>query len=546
MRSHILTCLALCCPLLMISQDLDIAGKVKISTMDNVNSADNVVVRLADSTLAIIDADSLTQFQILNISNDTIYLSNGGFVKLPAEVDGSITNEIQTLSSVLIENNDGGTSRITNIADPMSDQDAATKAYVDLMKKKMMEDILNAGLNGIVKDDEGNVYKTLKIGGQVWMTENLNIGMRIDGASNQADNAAIEKYCYDNLDINCNKYGGLYQWDELMQYVTTESAQGICPSGWHVPSDDEWNELVDFLDDNGFGYEGSGNDIGKSMASTSGWTSSATPGHIGNDQSSNNASNFTGLPGGRRNSGTTFDLLGGYSNWWTSTMTDATNAEQLRLDFNNSVQLNFSISQDYGFSVRCIRNELSIQERLDLGETPKQLYNSGIPLDSLYGKTYAGGLIFYFNTIDGTGLLAAPPMWDGVNNPDPSAEWGCFGTPISGADGTAIGTGAQNTVDIEAGCSTAGIAAELCANHNDGTYSDWFLPSNNELNEMYQKIGAGASVPNTNIGGFAAEFYWSSSEISDFFATSQSFSHGIQLGNGKNVGGVRVRAIRAF
>jgi uncharacterized protein (TIGR02145 family) len=63
------------------------------------------------------------------------------------------------------------------------------------------------------------------------MAENLNIGTRIDGANNQANNGTIEKYCYSDNTSNCDTYGGLYQWDEAMQYVTTEGTQGICPSG---------------------------------------------------------------------------------------------------------------------------------------------------------------------------------------------------------------------------------------------------------------------------------------------------------------------------
>jgi len=122
----------------------------------------------------------------------------------------------------------------------------------------------------------------------------------------------------------------------------------------------------------------------------------------------------------------------------------------------------------------------------------------------LYGKTYQGGLIFFLHPPSGAGLVAAPYDQDYLG--DFEAIWGCFGTPISGADGTAIGTGAQNTIDIEAGCTTPGTAADVCANLVLGGHSDWFLPSKNELNQMY------INLKNNGLGGFASDFYWSSTE----------------------------------
>ena len=61
------------------------------------------------------------------------------------------------------------------------------------------------------------------------------------------NNGIIEKYCYDNDPVNCATYGGLYQWDEMMQYTTQQGTQGICPAGWHLPTDAEWTILTDFL-----------------------------------------------------------------------------------------------------------------------------------------------------------------------------------------------------------------------------------------------------------------------------------------------------------
>ena len=154
------------------------------------------------------------------------------------------------------------------------------------------------------------------------------------------------------------------------------------------------------------------------------------------------------------------------------------------------------------------------------------------------GSTYQGGIIFWLDG-NGGGLIAAP------SNQDFSAEWGCDGYPIFGAEGTAIGTGNQNTIDIEAGCSSSGTAADICANLTLGGYSDWFLPSRNELNEMYLNIGQGNALGLGNIGGFANNFYWSSSEYDSYSARGQFFNDGIKY-NVFKYSIYLVRAVRAF
>lgn len=102
----------------------------------------------------------------------------------------------------------------------------------------------------MVDTRDGQVYNTVEIGNQCWMAENLNIGTMINGANNQANNGIIEKYCYDNNSSNCNTYGGLYQWNEMMQYVTTPGAKGICPNGWHIPEYSEVIALSNYLGGN--------------------------------------------------------------------------------------------------------------------------------------------------------------------------------------------------------------------------------------------------------------------------------------------------------
>ncbi|MFH1297806.1 MAG: FISUMP domain-containing protein [Bacteroidota bacterium] len=96
------------------------------------------------------------------------------------------------------------------------------------------------------------VYPTVQIGSQCWLAVNLNHGQQISGSSAQRDNCLVEKYCYNNLPANCVQRGALYQWDELMCYEDAEENQGLCPPGWHVPSEAEWNTIFANWTNNAF------------------------------------------------------------------------------------------------------------------------------------------------------------------------------------------------------------------------------------------------------------------------------------------------------
>ena len=152
------------------------------------------------------------------------------------------------------------------------------------------------------------------------------------------------------------------------------------------------------------------------------------------------------------------------------------------------------------------------------------------------GQSYGGGIIFY---IDGTGLHGLIVATS--NQSSSGAEWGCYGTAIGGTS-TAIGTGQANTTAIVNGCSTADIAARICTDLVLNGYDDWFLPSKDELNQIYVQKAA--------IGGIVGEVYWSSSEYdssgySAILAWFQYFSDGLQSGFNKYTL-FSVRAVRAF
>jgi len=197
----------------------------------------------------------------------------------------------------------------------------------------------------------GQTYNTVLIGDQCWMEENLNIGTRIDGVNDQTDNSMIEKYCYDDNENNCDEYGALYQWNEMMQYTTTQGTQGICPSAWHLPTDDEWKILEGTVDSqygvgdpewNGSGWRGF--DAGKNLKSTYGW-------YLGNNGL--DTFGFTALPSGLYNGG--FVQIERSAYFWSSN-DDINYAWYRYLHHNMDEVIRDKYDKVCGFSVRCIKN----------------------------------------------------------------------------------------------------------------------------------------------------------------------------------------------
>jgi len=202
----------------------------------------------------------------------------------------------------------------------------------------------------------GQTYNTIQIGTQCWMKENLNIGSRIDGVNDQIDNDTIEKYCYNDIEDSCTIYGGLYQWDEMMQYVTTEGVQGICPPGWHIPTNDEWKNLEGFVDSQyGIGdpewdksSQQRGFDAGFNLKSNKGWDSNGN----GLD-----LHNFCALPsGGRYYNDGSFNVVGRYGYFWNSTELNSSYAWYRSLSYSRiEVYLGYRY-KTYGYPIRCLKN----------------------------------------------------------------------------------------------------------------------------------------------------------------------------------------------
>lgn len=95
-------------------------------------------------------------------------------------------------------------------------------------------------------------YPTVSIGTQCWLAANLNFGTQLNALQMQRNTYTGEKYCYNDIPANCLAFGALYQWDEVMDYEETPALQGLCPPGWHIPTEQEWNDLFTFYINNGF------------------------------------------------------------------------------------------------------------------------------------------------------------------------------------------------------------------------------------------------------------------------------------------------------
>jgi uncharacterized protein (TIGR02145 family) len=186
---------------------------------------------------------------------------------------------------------------------------------------------------------EGKTYHTVQIGNQCWLKENLDIGTMINSsteADSMRNNGIIEKYCYDNDTANCTTYGGLYQWNEAMQYVTTQGAKGICPTGWHIPTLAEFHTLKATVNNNGNNLKAIGQGTGGGAGT--------------------NTSGFSALLAGMRHNYGSFFNLGANAYFWSSTGYGAKIAGYLYLYYNgSSISLGSGI-KDYGFSVRCVKD----------------------------------------------------------------------------------------------------------------------------------------------------------------------------------------------
>jgi uncharacterized protein (TIGR02145 family) len=189
------------------------------------------------------------------------------------------------------------------------------------------------------------VYHTVVIGTQCWMRENLNVGAWVDQSRIQKnDSGVIKKYCFANDFTQCDLYGGLYQWDMMMNFTTTAGATGICPEGWHIPTSDDLYKLIVSL---------GGNDIAGGKMKTTGERFWMRP-----NTGADNSSGFSAMPAGY------FDPMSNHwqnchlgAAFWTSTKVKDGSCVAMFLNFRTtSAELDETLRPE-ALSVRCIKNQ---------------------------------------------------------------------------------------------------------------------------------------------------------------------------------------------
>ncbi len=211
----------------------------------------------------------------------------------------------------------------------------------------------------IVDSRDGQTYPTVSIGGKCWLAKNMNIGTMVFGTEQQTNTETIQKYCYANDENNCNIYGGLYQWNMAMQFSTSEGVQGICPEGWHIPTDYEFKQL----------------ELALSMPSGEVDIMNSFRGHaqnVGGQMKQGGGSGFEALFAGARNGGGGFMYLQGtgsydFAYFWSSSHCSEGGECSEGRDENFAIRRCLqggsqgsgrydTFNKGYGFSVRCVKN----------------------------------------------------------------------------------------------------------------------------------------------------------------------------------------------
>ena len=211
----------------------------------------------------------------------------------------------------------------------------------------------NCGVT-ILTDCDSNTYNTVQVGTQCWMKENLR-------TTKYADGTTVDRWYYPGHDSsNITTYGLLYLWETVMGNSSSSSSnpsrvQGICPIGWHVPNDEEWTQLTDYVSSQSQYVCGSNNSyIAKALADTTGWRSQISGCSVGATSSNNNATGFSALPAGDEG---VYINFGSDAYFWSATECSSSYAWSRSLSYTSAVVSRYCAGIGYGYSVRCLRDD---------------------------------------------------------------------------------------------------------------------------------------------------------------------------------------------
>ncbi|MBO6080773.1 MAG: hypothetical protein J6P54_07395 [Bacteroidales bacterium] len=312
---------------------------------------------------------------------------------------GYLIEETQTLSDVTAIGNSAGSRQLKDVSDPTEAYDAVNLRTLTLLMDSLRNDFQQQlqqlqqqmqqqidSLQEIVSaldtnhhtddfvcgtstltDYEGNVYATVQIGNQCWMRDNLRTTHYADGTAIPLDSSYTNSaepcyYDYSSSAIPLTQRGYLYNWPAVMRGASSSNTnpsgvQGICPTGWHVPSDAEWTQLTDYVSSQSdYLCMNNTENIAKALSSTTGWSSSSSTCAVGNNMDLNNSTSFSAMPAGYRyNLG--FTNSGKYAYFWSSTEASLGNSWYRSFNYNYAYVYRNNYGKHLGYSVRCLRDE---------------------------------------------------------------------------------------------------------------------------------------------------------------------------------------------